>query len=617
MSTSQIKVYDLEVFPNYFLAGFQDVNSGERDFFRIYKVDNKEVNEVHAMLDYIEDKWLVGYNSRSYDNQLMYYLLKKDAEYLSAPAGVIANDLYKLSVSIIEDGFKSLKWDLPFKAIDLKRVGNIDKSLKMCGVDLKWYNILDLIRPHDKEVEAEELQPILDYNINDLGITDELYHELRDDIIMRQKLSVKYKTDIMDYADSGVADRLLEKFYAERTGLSFWDFKNQKTERNMIDLDDIIVDKIRFSTDKMKKFLADVKKESINVDDKFHRQVMIGGTKYDMLKGGLHSVKPAEIFQSTEDVQIREADVSSYYPNFMINHGVKPAHLRKEFLDILKDVTYTRLKAKKNGDKVTSAGLKITINSVFGKMGFPYSWMYDPKAMFSVTINCQLYLLMLIEMLETNGFEVIYGNTDGIFTKVPKSRNDEYEYICERWQRYTDFELDYEDYKKCVIRDVNNYLIDKGEDKEPKMKGAFDTERWSDLGKGYEYPIVPLAVRKYFIDGIPVEESIQNHQDILDFCIAQKAGKKFDIYYYWNDSGQLNKEQQQSTNRYYIGKGGGSLMKETSKKKISMVAGEPVRLLNKHDDEIPIDSYNIKYSYYIREAYKIINEFNTKQQSLF
>jgi len=366
MSTSQIKVYDLEVFPNYFLAGFQDVKSGEQDFFKAYSVNGVEINELSKMLDYIKDKWLVGFNSRDYDNQIIHYLMKQDPGFFGNPASVICYNIYRLSSNIIEEDFGKYKWDLPFKAIDLKRVGNIDKSLKMCGVDLKWHTIQDLIRPHDKEVEATELQDILDYNINDLGITNALYHELREDITMRQKLSVKYKTDLMDYADSGMADRLLEKFYAERTGLSFWDFKNQKTERSMIDLDDIIVDKIRFSTEKMKQFLVDVRSTSINVDDKFQRQIEIGNTRYDMLKGGLHSVKPAEIFQSTEDVQIREADVSSYYPNFMINHGVKPAHLRQEFLDILKDITYTRLKAKKNEDWVTSGGLKITINSVFG-----------------------------------------------------------------------------------------------------------------------------------------------------------------------------------------------------------------------------------------------------------
>lgn len=617
MSSSNVQIYDLEVFPNYFLAGFCDVEGNNTQFFEICDVEGYEVNEAYSLIDFVSDKWLVGFNSRHYDNQIIHFLMKSGDKFLQQPPLFIAQRLFKLSVDIIENENHEYAWNLPFNVLDLKRIGNIDKSLKMCGVDLKFYNILDLIRAHDEDVKKEEIKGIKFYNNNDLEITTDLYHELREDIEMRRKLSVKYNTDIMDYADSGIADRLLSKFYSERTGLSYWDFKDKKTERGWIQLTDIIEDKIRFSTDKMKDFLHSLKTESIHVDEKFQHRLLIGDTYYDMLKGGLHSVREPEIFQATEDVDLVDADVSSYYPNFMINFGVYPEHLEPEFLEILKDITYTRLKAKKAEDWVTSDGLKITINSVFGKMGFFYSWMYDPKAMFSVTINCQLFLLMLIEMLEEHDFKVIYGNTDGITTYVPKSRRDEYNYLCKRWQEYTDFELEFVDYQKAVIRDVNNYIIEKKDSDEPKMKGTFDTERWKSFRKGYEYPVVPHAVREYFINGTPVEVSIQNHQDILDFCIAQKAGRKFDIIYYWNDNGQLKEKKVQKTNRYYIGKGGGSLVKRSKKREISMVAGEPLILLNKHDEDKPIESYNIKYQYYIREAYKIINEFKTKQQSLF
>jgi len=616
--SSSIKIYDIECFPNYFLAGFIDKDEDEPVFFEVYDIDGLEpVNQAPELVEWIKDKWLVGYNSRYYDNQLIEYLCRLDSSKLYGDAGILSVDLFVLSSEIIQDGRSDFRWDLSFKAIDLMRVGNIDKSLKLCGVDLKMPSVQDLPRKFDSNVETEELDDIRKYNVNDLLITQALYHELREAIQMRKNLSLQYNLDLMDYADSGLADRLLNKFYSEYTNQNYWDFKDQRTNRSYIPLVDIINDKIRFSTAPLQKFLAKLKGMSVSPDTKFHERILIGQTYYDILKGGIHSVRQPEIFTQTDLILLKDADVSSYYPINMINNGVKPEHLLQQFLDVLKDVTRTRLKAKAIDPKSAKAyGLKITINSVFGKMGFKHSWMYDPKAMYAVTINGQLYLLMLIEALEKEGIEVFYANTDGITAKVPKNKEKAYDRICQRWQQYTNFDLEFEYYSKAVIRDVNNYIIDV-RDKGVKMKGVFDTERWKDFRKGYEYPIVPLAVKKYFIDAVPVEETIGNHKEILDFCIAQKAGKKFDIYYYWNDHGELRKEQQQSTNRYYIGLKGGSLMKETSSKRISMVANQPVILLNDYDENRTIESYKVKYSYYIQEAYKIINELQSKQMTLF
>lgn len=616
--SSSVKIYDLEVFPNYFLAGFMDKDEESPIFFEIYDIDGLEpVNQAKELVEWIQDKWLVGYNSRFYDNQLIEYLCRLEEHILTGDADLLSANLFMLSSDIIQKGKSTYRWDLQFKAMDLMRIGNIDKSLKLCGVDLKMPSVQDLPRSFDEPVRAEELDDIRKYNVNDLDITKALYHELHDEIVMRKDLSVQYDLNLMDYADSGLADRLLNKFYSEYTNQSYWDFKDLRTNRSWIPLSDIISDKIMFKTKPLQQFLEKLKGMRVSPDTKFHERVLIGNTYYDILKGGIHSVRQSEIFEETDDILLKDADVSSYYPINMINNLIKPEHLQPEFLDVLKDVTRTRLRAKAIDSKSAKAkGLKITINSVFGKMGYKYSWMYDPKAMYAVTINGQLYLLMLIELLEDEGFEVFYANTDGITAKVPKDREAKYDYICKRWQEYTRFDLEFEYYKKAVIRDVNNYIIDV-RDNDVKMKGVFDTKRWKDLRKGYECPVVPLAIKKYFIDGIPVEETIENHDDILDFCIAQKAGSKFDIYYYWNDHGNLRREKQQSTNRYYIGKDGGSLMKETSKKRISMVANQPVVLLNEFEEGKAIESYKIKYRYYIQEAYKIVNEFQSKQGSLF
>ena len=47
-----------------------------------------------------------------------------------------------------------------------------------------------------------------------------------------------------------------------------------------------------------------------------------------------------------------------------------------------------------------------------------YSWVYDPMCVFKIRINGQLMLLMLIEKVVENGFQLIQSNTDGIFVKI-------------------------------------------------------------------------------------------------------------------------------------------------------------------------------------------------------
>ncbi len=88
-------------------------------------------------------------------------------------------------------------------------------------------------------------------------------------------------------------------------------------------------------------------------------------------------------------------------------------------------------------------------------MKFPNHWLYDPLCALRITINGQLYLLMLVEALVKNGFKVISANTDGLITLVPKVRSELYKNICSEWEKKTNFDLEYTYYKKYIRRDVN------------------------------------------------------------------------------------------------------------------------------------------------------------------
>jgi hypothetical protein len=287
--------------------------------------------------------------------------------------------------------------------------------------------------------------------------------------------------------------------------------------------------------------------------------------------------------------------------------------LGPKFIEVLKKITQERIEAKKSGDKIKSDGLKITINSIFGKLGYPYFWLYDPKQFISTTINGQLGLLMLVEGMHENGIEVISANTDGVVCKIPRSLEEKYYQIANAWEKKTGLELEFTEYKKYIRRDVNSYITEKY-DGSIKEKGAFLTE--IDLRKSYIMPIVSKAIREYFINDVPIMETLQNCKNILEFCISQKTGSNFQIELHTNDGVQL----QQKTNRFFISNNGGTLLKRDKNNEnrvIGLYVGNLVTILNDYNSQIPFENYDVNLSFYREEAMKIIHEIEPLQLSLF
>ena len=217
------------------------------------------------------------------------------------------------------------------------------------------------------------------------------------------------------------------------------------------------------------------------------------------------------------------------------------------------------IKDKTEYIKSKLAVLKIVANAgFFGKFGAE-GWLKDMRALVTVTFNGQLQLLMLVETLESINFPVVNANTDGIITKVENKRFDEYYDVCNDWEKKTKIKLKYAVYLKYFKRDVNHYLA-LTDDGIIKSKGAeFNPE--IDILKGYKYPVVSVAVEKFFMDKIPIKDTILKHDDILDFCISQKVGRQFIIEEHRIIDGKLDITKLQHNIRYYVSSGGSVLMK--------------------------------------------------------
>lgn len=600
-------IFDIEVFFNYFGVSFLNTEDKDdiRSFVICWDLGIDDLQKLKAFLD-LEVSLLIGYNSISYDANILDFVYNYSGTKIN-------KDLFKLSQDIIsreKGGVFSAQKKYAWPNLDLMKLMAFDKlgvSLKQCAINLQWKKIQDLPLPYDHAVQQEDLETILKYNINDVLITYELYIALQEKIELREKLGELYDVDLMSASDSKIANVLLEKMYTQQTNLEIRQIRNLRTKRDFLWLKDCISPKIRFKTKKLNDLKWEIAQTLVVSENNFvyKKKLSFGGNKYELGVGGLHSEDDPEKFISNDNFIIRDADVNSYYPNIIITNNLIPEHLDYNFIEILKNITKERLEAKKNKDKVKADGLKITINSIFGKLGSETFWLQDAKAFLSVTVSGQLFLLMLIEKLVLAGIEVISANTDGIVSRIPRELENKYYELCKEWEKETDFELEYTDYSLYVRSDVNNYITKKASG-EFKEKGRYLEE--IDLKKGYKYPIIPKCLSDYFLKNREIIDTLKSSDNILDFCISQKTGKDFILEYRTEEK----VESLQKTNRFYVSNSGGELVKvrQSNGGEIGLYVGNKTRILNDFDDAIPIENYDINYDFYEEEARKYIGNIS-------
>ncbi len=583
-----------------------------------------KVNHADSLSNFIynEVAILVGYNSYKYDDIITDYIcMNSDLSYK-----VINERIFKLSQDIIKCGDLNFRWQDPFKhydqsyrGLDLMKMLYLDKkkvSLKQVSIILKWHRVQSLPIPFSAVIKPEEVVDILDYNLNDVLITYELYWKKIEDIRLRLGISKHYGIDVLSESRSSIANKILTKMYSEFTGLKPFQFTKLRTQRRYVKCNDIINPKIEFKSKELNELLTTLKNYTIVVgseEDKFQYDLIYANNKFTIKLGGLHSAdRPCEITPK-EDEDLEDADVGSFYPSIVGVDRVCPKHLDPVIWNnMCTGITKERLQAKAEGRKLEADTLKIVVNAgLFGKYGDDYSWMKDVKAMYKVTINGQLYLLRLVENLHMNGIKIVSANTDGILCIVKHSQKEVYNKLCADWQKEFRFTLEFAFYKLYVRQDVNNYLAVTTKDKY-KKKGIFVTDL--DFDRGYNHPVVALALEAYYKDHVNIDTFLLNHlkkeKGIYDFCISQNVGSDFKNEFHHIVAGEYVITPVQKNVRYFVSTEGGTLMKRKSDGGVtSLVAGERVTLFNNY---YASNDYKVRFGYYKAKILDIISKINGK-----
>lgn len=680
-------VFDIEVFQNIFHCSVKDTETNTiykfeiserknqlRELVKFFKQVNKYITwgEYYTTTRQIESNIIFcGYNNLHYDNPIINYIIEYEDTLMNHNVFTICSSIFNLSKTITTskedniDAWKHWKYQIWFDTFDILTMLYSNKlrvGLKEIQVTMQYPNVQEFVCDWTKPLPLEDFDSMIDYNINDIESTSELLNRCKDAVDLRIAIEDEYGVRVLSKDGVNIGMKILTQKYLEKTGLTWWDIEGLRSPMDYIPLKDIILPFIKYDSPILNRVLEDMKSQVVSPGRKgYENNFVFAGLRYTVGVGGIHSKNDPEIIIPKEDEMLIDIDVASLYPSMLIEYGFYPKHLGPEFLEVYSQIKNERIEAKHNGDKVKNETLKLALNGLSGNLQNEHNFCYSPEAVMKIRINGQLLLLMLAEKLTQVGCRIIQANTDGLFVLLKKDNYQQINTICRNWEQLTKLTLEEERFEAMYQYAINDYIavttlypdmkkrflsgetIIRKSTKKPytcieeiqedfiKTKGMFITKVL--LGKGLSAKIIPEAIIKYFVDGIPVEQTIKECKDIKKFLMSEKTGKQWHVEY-------MNKEQQR-TNRFYASTNGGYLWKwkdtghkegeiityiepyvgehkykASARQYQNMLTASGVTLLNKFDDK-PIEERKINYRYYLREALKIIEELQPRQLELF
>lgn len=618
----QVWVYDLETL-NIFTATFIAKDSDECRVFIL--TDN--TNEIPELLNFLRNEvsGLIGFNCLTFDAQVLEYIFRNPnaiAENIRQYALIITNNESNRIPDVPE-------WKLRIPHLDLFRALSLSVKAKRTG--LKWTEfMMDMDNIEDMPSQGQGdnwIEQVKSYNKNDVIATKMLFQRYKYEIDLRNQLTIKEKVNLINSTEPDMARKLFAKYLSKAMGIPENDLKTMSTHRDIVNVKEILFPYITFKTELFQQVKTFFEKLSLKETDGADLTVNFQGLNIEFGLGGIHASVKNKIVESDENYIIKSLDVVSYYPNLAIKNGICAEHLPKDiFLNLYEGFFKERQSIPKSDPR--NYILKILLNSAYGLSNDQYSFLRDRKVTLSICINGQLLLTQLMENIATNipDSQLVMMNTDGFEVRIPREYETVYYQICQEWEKLTQLKLEYVDYSKMVIFDVNNYMSLSTEGK-VKLKGKCEYKD-IPLHKNKSHSIIPLAFYEYMINGKAVEDTIKNHRNIFDFCAGVKAKKSEQSGQSWFELRYINGSEEKriklsKTVRYYISKKGEYLFKcypnsiehvEAPTKRGRFKKDWKVTYFNRAYYPVDFEQYGIDYQYYIIKVKDWIELFEDKNQ---
>lgn len=525
-------VVDLETYPNWFCVGVS--NGVQRKVFASHRP-----GEISTVARALRDKNTVvaGFNNFKYDDIILRAICY-DPQITPLRVNTLSSRIIDPQDADEEQAnFSATYGDTPWGySIDVFQLLNGKGSLKEHACRSHAQDVGETPYEFGSDLPPEGYAAVERYCGFDVRNTEEKLLHLWKLVLMRATLDARFGLGARVYclSEQGLAQATFLKLHRDRTGSYAAQIReacksNPDNQQRVWATSHIVDKKVQYHTDPFKAMFAALLDgalvaENASLTEWSMRcprlpdtlEIPLAGHVFQLGMGGLHSMDKPGIFRSTKDERIIDLDVTSYYPSIIINDRLHPKHLGVSFSDDMRTLRDQRVAAKKAGDKAVANALKILVNATFGKLNDQWSPLRSIPDAMRVTINGQLYLLMLVEQLYRVGARILSANTDGV-TIMWKGDETLLKLAVKAWENATGFELERTDYSVYARRDVNNYAAASADG--VKVKGAFfllpgqggslKIKEGPDGGKG-DGLIIKRAALEYLLNGTPICATVRS-----------------------------------------------------------------------------------------------------------
>lgn len=519
--------YDFEVFKEDWLAVFIDVTRKTEQVI----VNNPD--ELKALYEANTSNIWVGFNNRHYDQYIMKdILLGMNPKRIND--WIILEKREGWQFSSVFNKVPMTNYDvMPNPPVGLKTMeGFLGSNIKETGV------------PFDinRKLTKAEIEETIKYCRHDVEQTIKIFLEKIDEFNAMHGI-VQAFPNMVSLSNIGDSEA---RITAKVLGCVKQDFKD---EFDYFFLPCLRLNKYKYVQD----WFEEKKKEALAVDlqncDKYDKKLwyksqnldtVVAGIPHSFGFGGLHGAAETPIHKTG---QILHVDVNNYYPSMLIAWGLVTRAATNDNYHLVyntrKSMKAKQIAAAKSGNKAEAKNWKKAqlpykkmLNALSGGMKDETNPAYDPRNNNCMCINGQLMLLDLIEHLEAvPGFELIQSNTDGLIIWIPDT-DEAFEMvddICWEWEQRCSTDqcsilLELDNISEIYQKDVNNYLW-VGADGSVERIGAYVKEL---SATDNDLPILNKALVEYMVHKTPVEQTINQCDDLIMFQKIVKLSEKYD-----------------------------------------------------------------------------------------
>lgn len=428
---SPLVFFDVEVYPNLLVICWK--TEGSKDVVKMVNPTSQEIEPLFNLK-------LVGFNNRRYDNHILY------CRFLGNSLG----DVYRLSQKLINNQHSAQYGEAyNISYADVYDFSSKKQGLKKFMIELGIHH-MELDIPWDEPVSEDQWIRVIEYCVNDVIATEEVFKARKQDFVARQILS--------DISNLSV---------------------NHTTQNHTA--------KIIFGADKhpQNKFVyTDLRERfpSYTFDGKesHYREELVGEGGYVYAEPGIYENVTVLDVASMHPTSIEQLNLfGPYTTNFSALKEARLAIKRKDYDRArgLLDGKLGKFLVDDHDATDLSYALKIVINIVYGLTSAKFETPFrDSRNVDNIVAKRgALFMIDLKEAVHDQGFTVAHIKTDSI--KIPNAPEWLIDFIIEFGKKYGyDFEHEGIYEKFCLVNDA--------------VYVARDVDKWTAVGAQFQHPFV-------------------------------------------------------------------------------------------------------------------------------